>query len=99
MKITEQRVRYVADLANLQLSDNEIARMAHDLDEILTHMEKLSELDTTHVEPMAQVLFEMDDTAALREDREHQPLSNALALANAPLAGGGFYKVPKVIER
>jgi len=89
----------VADLANLQLSDNEIARMAHDLDEILTHMEKLSELDTTHVEPMAQVLFEMDDTAALREDREHQPLSNALALANAPLAGGGFYKVPKVIER
>lgn len=89
----------MADLANLQLSDNEIARMAHDLDEILTHMEKLSELDTTHVEPMAQVLFEMDDTAALREDREHQPLSNALALANAPLAGGGFYKVPKVIER
>ena len=65
MKITEQRVRYVADLANLQLSDNEIARMAHDLDEILTHMEKLSELDTTHVEPMAQVLFEMDDTASL----------------------------------
>jgi aspartyl-tRNA(Asn)/glutamyl-tRNA(Gln) amidotransferase subunit C len=99
LKITEQRVRYVADLANLQLSDDEISRMAHDLDEILTHMEKLSELDTTHVEPMAQVLFEMDDTATLREDREHEPLPNALAVANAPVTSGGFYKVPKVIER
>lgn len=99
MKITEQRVRYVADLANLQLTDDEISRMTQELGDILTHMEKLSELDTTHVEPMAQVLFETDEVAALREDREHEPLTNALALANAPVSGGGFYKVPKVIER
>ena len=41
---------------------------AHDLDEILTHMDKLNELDTDNVEPMAQVLFEAEETATLRED-------------------------------
>lgn len=99
MKISEEEVRRVADLANLALSDQEIARMAQDLSGILTHVEKLSELDTTHVEPMAQVLYEAEETAALRDDRECVPLSNHDALANAPLAGGGYFKVPKVIER
>ena len=99
MKITEQQVQYVADLANLRLSVDEIHRMAHDLDEILTHIDKLNELDTSGVEPMTQVLYEADPTATLREDREHQPLPNSLAVANAPQAGAGFFKVPKVIER
>ncbi len=99
MKITEQEVRRVADLANLALTDEEVIRMAYDLDGILSHMEKLNELDTTNVEPMAQVLFDAAETATLREDREVAPLSNADALANAPLAGSGYYKVPRVIER
>ncbi len=99
MKITEQEVRYVADLANLRLSDPEIQRMAHDLDEILTHIGKLNELDTTGVEPMAQVLFDAGETATLRADAEHLPLPNAEAVANAPQSGAGMYKVPKVIER
>ena len=99
MKITLEEVRYVADLANLRLSDEEIARMAHDLDEILTHMEKLNELDTSNVEPMAQVLYEARETATLREDIERPVLSNQDALANAPLAGPGYFKVPKVIEK
>ena len=99
MKITEQEVRRVAELANLALSEEEIARMARDLDGILTHIDKLNELDTTGVEPMAQVLYEAEETATLREDRERPPLGNAAALANAPLAGEGYFKVPKVIER
>lgn len=99
MKITEKDVRYVADLANLKLADSEIARLAKDLDEILTHMDALNELDTSNVEPMAQVLFEGEETATWREDRERPSLSNEAALANAPLAGNGYYKVPKVIER
>ena len=99
MKLTEQEVRGVADLANLALSDAEIARMRHDLDEILTHIEKLSELDTTGVEPMAQVLFEAGETATLREDREGTPVGTEAALANAPLSGSGYFKIPKVIER
>ena len=99
MKLTESEVRAIADLANLHLGPDEIARMTRDLDEILTHIDKLNELDTTAVEPMAQVLFEAGETATLRDDVEHTPLDNATALANAPLSGSGQYKVPKVIER
>lgn len=99
MKISEQEVRYVAGLANLSLSDPEIARLSKDLDEILTHIDTLNELDTSNVQPMAQVLYDAGETATLREDRERAPIGNEAALANAPVAGGGYYKVPKVIER
>jgi aspartyl-tRNA(Asn)/glutamyl-tRNA(Gln) amidotransferase subunit C len=99
MKITDQEVRRVAELASLALRDDEVERMAKDLDNILSHIEKLNELDTTGVEPMAQVLFESDDTATLREDRERPSLSNSEALANAPVSGSGYFKVPRVIER
>ena len=99
MKLTERDVRHVADLANLALSDEEVARMAHDLDGILTHIDKLNELDTSGIEPMAQVLFDAPETATLREDRERPSLGQDAALANAPLVGAGYFKVPKVIER
>jgi aspartyl-tRNA(Asn)/glutamyl-tRNA(Gln) amidotransferase subunit C len=103
MSISEQEIRRVAELANLALTDDEVAQMARDLSGILTHVDKLNELDTTGVEPMAQVLFGAEnsagETATLREDRERTPLSNHDALANAPLAGAGYFKVPKVIER
>ncbi len=99
MKLSEQEVRYVADLANLRLTGEEVLRMAGDLGEVLTHMEKLNELDTSGVEPMAQVLYEAGETATLREDVERPGLGSETALANAPQAGPGFFKVPKVIER
>ncbi len=99
MKITEQEVRRVAELANLALTDAEVARMAEDMSDILTHIDKLNELDISGVEPMAQVLYEAGETATLREDEEREPLSNAEAVGNAPLAGAGYFKVPKVIER
>jgi aspartyl-tRNA(Asn)/glutamyl-tRNA(Gln) amidotransferase subunit C len=99
VKITDTEVRYVAGLANLTLTEDEIARMAHDLDEILTHMDKLNEIDTSQVEPMAQVLYDAGETATLRDDLEKPCLSNEDALANAPKPGAGYFKVPKVIER
>ena len=99
MKITEQEVRRVAELANLALTSEEIARMAADMDGILSHMDKLNELDTSNVRPMAQVLYDAEETATLREDVERPTLPNAEAVANAPLAGAGYFKVPKVIER
>jgi aspartyl-tRNA(Asn)/glutamyl-tRNA(Gln) amidotransferase subunit C len=99
VKITESEVRYVADLANLKLTDSEIARLAKDMDEILTHMDALNEIDTSTVEPMAQVLYQSEETATLRADEIVPPIGNDAALANAPLAGAGYYKVPKVIER
>jgi aspartyl-tRNA(Asn)/glutamyl-tRNA(Gln) amidotransferase subunit C len=99
VKITEQEVRYVADLANLKLSEEEVAKFRADLDEILTHVGKLNELDTTEVEPMAQVLFDCEETATLRADRERPTLGATVALANAPAGGPEYFKVPKVIER
>ena len=89
----------MADLANLRLSEEEVRRMSHDLGQILTHMEQLNELDTSSVEPMAQVLFDEDEIASLREDVPHRPLTNGEALANAAANGAGYFKVPKVIER
>lgn len=99
MKITETEVRYVADLANLKLTDDEIGKLRGDLDEILEHFEKLNSADTADVQPMAQVLFEAEDTATLRADQPRPPLGNEAALANAPQRGAGYFKVPKVIER
>ena len=99
MKITETEVRYVADLANLKLTDSEIARLAKDMDEILAYMDALNELDTASVEPMAQVLYQSEETATLRADEMVAPIGSEAALANAALAGAGYYKVPRVIER
>jgi aspartyl-tRNA(Asn)/glutamyl-tRNA(Gln) amidotransferase subunit C len=99
VKITEPQVRSVAALAQLALTDAEVARMATDLDQILTYMDKLNELDTAGVEPMAQVLAETGPFATLRDDAPGASLTNEQALANAPLSGGGCFKVPKVIER
>ena len=99
MKLTVEQVRYVAGLANLTLTDAEVERMQADLGSILGYMEKLNELDTRDVAPMAQVLYAADETATLRPDREWEPLGNQAALANAPLAGAGYFKVPKVIDR
>jgi aspartyl-tRNA(Asn)/glutamyl-tRNA(Gln) amidotransferase subunit C len=99
MKITDEEVRRVAELAALALRDDEVERMAKDLSSILSHIDKLNELDTSGVEPMAQVLFDAEETATLREDVERPCLSNAEALANAPVSGSGYFKVPRVIER
>jgi len=105
MKITEQEVRRVAELANLALTEDEIVRMTQDMDGILTHIDKLSELDTSNVEPMSQVLYlsenpsGAEETATLRADVERKPLGNADALANAPVSGQGYFKVPLVIEK
>jgi aspartyl-tRNA(Asn)/glutamyl-tRNA(Gln) amidotransferase subunit C len=99
VKITEKEVRYVAGLANLELSDQEIGKLRADLDGILEHMGRLNEIDTAGVEPMAQVLFNPGGSDTLRPDAPQPPLGNEAALANAPQAGAGYFKVPKVIER
>ncbi len=98
MKITEKEVRYVAGLANLNLTEAEVAKFRSDLDGILEHIDKLNEVDVSGVEPMAQVLFETGQST-LRADIPAPPLTNDEALANAPQRGAGYFKVPKVVER
>jgi len=99
VKLTEEKVRYVAELANLALTDAEVGKLHADLGGILEHLDKLSEIDTGGIEPMAQVLFGAGVTTGMREDRVRTPLDNQAALANAPQSGAGYFKVPKVIER
>ncbi len=101
MQFSKEDVRKVAKLANLDLTEAEVERMAHDMAEVLTHMEQLSSLDTSNVQPMAQVLFEAPATASLREDavRDRTLLGTEEALHNSSLSGAGHFKVPRVIER
>ncbi len=99
MRISDAEVRYVAELANLKLSEPEVQKFRNDLDEILAHVDRLNEIDTQGVEPMAQVLYASADAATWRDDCERPPLGTETALANAPQSGAGYFKVPKVIER
>lgn len=99
MKITRKDVEHVAALAHLELTPAEIERMQQQLDAILTYVDKLNELDTTNVPPMAQVGAESRPEAVWRSDSLRPSLPPAEALAAAPDAQEPFVKVPKVIER
>lgn len=101
MEFSKDKVRAVAALANLRLTDAEIEKLAVEMSGVLTHMEQLESLDTTGVAPMAQVLYPAPETAALRQDevRPATVLGTKAALSNSALSGSGHYKVPKVIER
>src|ERR1700678_808820 len=112
MKVTEKDVSYLADVANLELSGDERTAMVRDLNSILDYVDRLNELDTSNVEPMAQVSdrYSVDESRqgsnrfayANREDVVEglrKSLSQQLALANAPDADGTFFRVPKVMER
>ena len=98
MKITEDDVRYVAALANLELDEQEAARLTAEMDAILGYVEKLNELDTSAVPPMAQVLYDAPEELTLRPDDDRPGIGEG-ALVNAPEKGAGHFKVPKVIER
>lgn len=108
MKVTEKDVAYVADLANLELTDQERQRMLKDLNSILDYIDRLNELDTSNVPPMAQISgkFGQADVKpvdgavpAWREDTPRPSLPHADAMKNAPQTDGDFFKVPKVIEK
>ena len=98
MRITADEVKKIASLANLRLSAEDIARYTRDLEEILSYVDQLNELDTDGIEPMAQVLHE-GTAAGLREDAPGPSFGQEIALRCAPLAGAGHFKVPRVIER
>ena len=99
MKISEEQVRYVAELAHLTLDESEVQAYQKDLEDILEYVDKLNELDVAAVEPMAQVLWEGATEQTLRADETEESFAAEQALANAPLAGAGHFKVPRVIER
>ena len=97
-------VRHVADLANVELTAEELPRMQRDLNNILNYIAQLNELETAGVEPMSQVsdvlgLAPATHGETLRRDEVKPSVDRAAVMAEAPETEGRFFKVPKVIER
>lgn len=105
MKITREDVLRVAELAHLELSEGEIEMFQRQLDSTLNYADKLNELDTGGVQPMAQVLPPGEDgsghdlKAPLREDVVAGCDVVNEVLAQAPDADSIYFRVPKVIDR
>jgi aspartyl-tRNA(Asn)/glutamyl-tRNA(Gln) amidotransferase subunit C len=94
-KITEQQVRDVAMLSRLNLNDTEIHDFARQLSSILSYVDKLNELDTDGIEPLAHCL---PVSNVFREDEPHQPLEREKALHNAPHRDEQFFRVPPILD-
>ena len=95
-KIDPDKVRHIAHLARLKLSDEEIARFGAQLGGILEYVEKLNEVDVTKVEPTAHPL---DVCNVLADDVPVTPIGVEKALDNAPSPAPPYFKVPKVLDQ
>jgi aspartyl-tRNA(Asn)/glutamyl-tRNA(Gln) amidotransferase subunit C len=95
MKITKADVEHVARLARLHFGEEELERFTSQMDAILTYMDQLNELDTSHVEPTTHA---MDLFNVFREDHVTESIGAEKALANAPHRLGVSFQVPRVIE-
>jgi aspartyl-tRNA(Asn)/glutamyl-tRNA(Gln) amidotransferase subunit C len=96
MAVTLDDVEHVANLARLEFSDEEKKTLMNQLNKILEYMEKLNELDTSNVEPLAQVI---PLSNVFREDAVKPSSPVTEVLKNAPAKTDKFFKVPKVIEQ
>ena len=94
MAITLKDVEYVANLAELQLTEEERVTFQRELDKIVEYMDRLNEVDTGNV-PVTSHVIPLQNV--LREDEVLPSLSADQALANAPRKKDGFFRVPKVI--
>jgi aspartyl-tRNA(Asn)/glutamyl-tRNA(Gln) amidotransferase subunit C len=95
MSVTNEQVRHIAKLARIAMSEDEIERLAPELNNILGWVEQLGEVDTEGVEPLTAVI---DQKLRLRDDIVNDGNVRDDVLANAPEAQPGFFAVPKVIE-
>ena len=102
--VTVEDVRHVADLASLELTPEELPRLAKDLNEVLGYIAQLNELNTGDVPAMAQAsevlgLAPAERGETLRLDEILPSTDRAEVMREAPETDGRFFKVPKVIER
>ena len=89
--LSREQVLHVARLARLELTDDELGRMAEELSKVLDYMETIGELDLADVEPTSHVVAVEN---ALREDVPRPSLPQEVALASAPDAANGGFRVP-----
>jgi aspartyl-tRNA(Asn)/glutamyl-tRNA(Gln) amidotransferase subunit C len=95
MAISHEDVRAIAELAKLELNDNEVALYAGQLSDILGYFERLEELDTSHIEPTASVL---PLKSVMRDDVAGEPLTPEEVIANAPDSLANQFRVNAVLD-
>ena len=94
-KIDQAQVRKVAKLSRLELNEAEVEEFTGQLSAILDYVEKMNELDTTDVQPLAHCL---PISNVFREDLARESLGTEKTLTNAPQRDGEFFKVPKILD-
>ena len=94
-KIDQQQVRKVAKLSRLELTEAEVQEFAGQLSAILDYVERMNELKTGDIEPLAHCL---PIANVFRDDTIIESLGTDKTLANAPQRDGPFFKVPKILE-
>jgi len=99
MKISREDVLKVAALANLELSGEEVDAYRGHLDDILTYIDKLNEIDTSGIEPLTQVIAASTDDSALRDDIVERADVITEVLEGAPDPDAPYFRVPRVIEK
>ena len=95
MSVDATTVRKIASLARLATTEDEVAALVPELNNIMAWIEQLAEVDTDGIEPLAAVI---PNTLRLRDDVVTDGDIREAVLANAPQAEHGFFAVPKVIE-
>lgn len=96
MKITDETVEHIANLARLEFEGDEKIRIKEDLENIITFMEKLQEVDTDNVTPL---VFMTNEKNRLREDVAEVTVSHEEALKNAPKKDSDYFRIPKVLSK
>jgi aspartyl-tRNA(Asn)/glutamyl-tRNA(Gln) amidotransferase subunit C len=94
-RIDQAQVRKVAKLSRLELTEAEVEEFTGQLSAILDYVEKMNELDTTNIEPLAHCL---PISNVFRQDRVKESLGTEKTLGNAPQRDGEFFKVPKILD-
>ena len=94
--VSRDEVIRIAKLSKLHLNEEQIIKYTHDINQILTYMEQLNEVNIKDVEPLSHVL---DQSNVVREDVVAESLDTDQILENAPQSSGKHFVVPKVIEK
>ena len=95
MIIDKKTIHKVADLARIEIKEDEVESLSMEMNKILTFMEKLNELDTTNVKPL---VYMNENANVWREDMAKQEITVEDGLKNAAVHNESFFFVPKIME-
>ena len=96
MKINTDTVDKIAHLARLEFENEAKEQIVKDMNNMLTFIDKLNELDTDNIAPL---IYMSEEVNVLREDEVKQEITQQEALKNAPKHDSDYFKVPRMIEK